>query len=315
MTRMLRRRVIALVPTLLLSSIVVFALRSLIPGGPADAIVGSNASGQAIAAINRRLGLDHPIVVQYLNWLGGLFQGRFGSSYVTGSSVATLISERVGPSLELVIGALAIALIAGGIVGIAAAVNRHHFAGRAVLSLSALGLSLPDFWVATIAAGLFGLTLRLVPAVGFTPLAAGLGANLHSLLLPVLVLAIPTSALVTRLVHSGMVQALESPYIRTAWAMGIQARQVYLRCALRNAVSAVITFLPLAFAGLVGASVVVEAVFDIPGLGSEIVLAAQSRDYATLQTIVLMMALLVILLNCAADITVAAMDPRIRRAL
>jgi len=315
MKRMLRRRIVALVPTLLLSSILVFALRSLIPGGPADALVGSNASGQAIAAINRRLGLDHPIVVQYFNWLGGLFQGRFGTSYVTGTSVGSIISERVGASLELVVGALVIALIGGGIVGIAAAVNRHRFTGRAVLSLSALGLSVPDFWVATIAAGLFGLTLGLVPAVGFSPISAGLGPNLHSVILPVLVLSIPTGALVTRLVHSGMVQALDSPYIRTAWAMGIQARRVYLRCALRNAVSGIITFLPLALAGLVGASVVVETVFDIPGLGSEIVVAAQSRDYATLQTIVLLMALLVILLNCAADVAVAAMDPRIRRSL
>jgi peptide/nickel transport system permease protein len=313
--RLTRRRLAAFVPTIVLVSILVFLLRALVPGGPAEVLLGADPRAQPIADKNKRLGLDHPVVVQYLNWIGGIFHGSFGNSYVSGTSVATIISQGLAATAELVIGALLVATIVGGVAGIFAAVKQSNPAGRAVLSLSALGLSVPDFWLATIAAGVFGLVLKVVPAVGYTPISAGLFSNLRSVILPILILSIPTGALITRHVQGVMSSALQAPYVRAAWAMGLPARDVYLKCALRAAVGPVITFRPLALAGLVGASVIVESIFNIPGLGSDIVTAATGRDYPVMQAIILILAVLVIVLNAAADLVVAIVDPRVRRGL
>jgi peptide/nickel transport system permease protein len=310
---LLLRRAATFIPTVFIATVLVFALRSLIPGGPAEALLGSAATPEAIAATNERLGLNHPIVVQYLHWLGGVLHGDMGQSYTSGVPVSEIIGERLAPTIELVFGALLIAIVVGGGAGMIAGIKRDRPSGGLILGLTGLGLSIPDFWLATIAAGLFGLTLRLVPAEGFVPISDGLGPNLHSAILPILVLALPVGTILARQVYSAVVAALRSPYVRTAWAMGIPARTVYFNCALRNAVAPVVTFIPLAIATLIGSAVVVESVFQIAGLGNEIVLAVDNRDFATVQAIVLLMAVLVLILNLIADVVVAMVDPRAHR--
>jgi peptide/nickel transport system permease protein len=318
MRRIIVRRLLTSVPTIIVCSILVFAFRFLLPGGPVQDMLGGQGGTGAVTqaqvhALEHRLGLDKPVIVQYLDWANGVLHGNLGTSYYSTEPVTTVLGQRVLPSLELIIGALIVACLAAGVLGIYSAIRRDRAAGRVILGVTGLGLSVPDFWLATIAAGVFGLVLKIVPPVGFAPLSAGLGANLHTVILPILILSIVTGAFLARHLHSAMAQALRSPYIRTAWAMGLPAWRVYLTCALRNALGPVITFLPLAIAGLVGGTVLVENVFNIPGLGTEIVSSVTNQDYPVVQGVVLLVGLLVAVLNLLADVSLALIDPRVRR--
>jgi peptide/nickel transport system permease protein len=312
------RRLATSVPTVLLSTVLVFALRYLLPGGPVQAMLGGGAEGEItpeqIAAMKRRMGLDAPVPVQYWHWLTGLLHGDLGVSYYSQQPVTAVLGQRVLPSLELILGALLVSILVGTVLGIVSAVRRDRASGRAVRLATGLGLSVPDFWLGTIAAGTLGLALGIFPAVGFTPLSESLGRNIYTLTLPVLVLAVVTGSFLARHISSAMSTALESPYIRTAWAMGLPSRTIYLNCALRNALGPVITLIPLAFAGLVGGTVLVETIFAVPGLGTEIMRSVTSQDYPVVQGIVLLVGVLVAVLNLLADVLLAVLDPRIRRS-
>lgn len=318
MTRMILRRLATSIPTILLGTILIFALRYLLPGGPVEAMLGGGAQGEIspeqIAALEERYGLDAPIPLQYWHWLTQVVQGDLGHSYYSQQSVTAVLSQRVMPSLELIVLSLLLSIVIGLTLGIVAAVRRDHASGRVVRVATGLGLSVPDFWLGAIAAGTLGLALGIFPAVGFTPLSEGIGANLYSVILPALVLSVVTGSFLARHIASAMSAALDSPYIRTAWAMGLPSRTIYLRCALRNALGPVITLIPLAFAGLVGGTLLVETIFAIPGLGTEIMRSVTSQDYPVVQGIVLIVGVLVAVLNLLADVVLAFIDPRMRRA-
>jgi peptide/nickel transport system permease protein len=296
----------------------VFALRYLLPGGPVEAMIGGSGGGQfthkQIAVLKARLGLDKPVPVQYWHWLTGALHGDLGTSYYSQAPVTTVLGPRIAPSLELIIGALLVSLVVGGGLGMLAAIRRAHTSGKLIQLGTGLGLAVPDFWLAAIAAGFLGLTLGIFPAVGFTPLAQGLPANLNTVILPILVLSVVTGSFLARHVSSAMSAVLETPYIRTAWAMGLPGRKVYLICALRNALGPVITFIPLAFAALVGGTVLVENIFAIPGFGTAIVTSVTNEDFPVVQGIVLLVGVLVAVLNLLADIALVIIDPRTRRA-
>lgn len=318
MWRVVLRRLGTSIPTILLSTVLVFALRYLVPGGPVEAILGGSPGGQytkkQIAAIKTRLGLDASPPVQYWHWLVHALSGDLGTSYYSQAPVTTVIWPRIGPSLELIVGALLVSLVVGGGLGMFAAIRRARPSGKAIQLATGLGLSVPDFWVGAIAAGFLGLTLGLFPAVGYNPISQGLPANLNTVTLPVLVLAVVAGSFLARHVSSAMSAVLETPYIRTAWAMGLPGRKVYFVCALRNALGPVITFIPLAFASLVGGTVLVENIFAIPGLGTEIVTSVTSEDFPVVQGIVLLVGVLVAVLNLLADVALVLIDPRTRRS-
>jgi len=318
MGRIVLRRLATSIPTIIVSTILVFVLRYLLPGGPVQAMLGGGTgqyTPQQIAAIEARLGLNAPVLVQYWHWITGVLHGNLGTSYYSQQPVTTVIAPRVIPSLELIVGALVVSTIVGGGLGILAAVNRGRPAGRTIQLGTGLGLSIPDFWLAAVAAGVLGLTLNIFPAVGFTPISESLSGNLDTLILPVLVLSVVTGSFLARHVSSAMASALDSPYIKSAWAMGLPPRKIYLNCALRNAVAPVITFIPLAFTALVGGTVLVENIYAIPGLGTEIVSSVSNEDYPIVQAIVLLVGVLVAVLNLLADIALAFFDPRIRNAI
>ena len=318
MGRIVLRRLATSIPTIIVSTILVFVLRYLLPGGPVQAMLGGGTgqyTPQQIAAIEARLGLNAPVPVQYWHWITGVLHGNLGTSYYSQQPVTTVIAPRVIPSLELIVGALVVSTIVGGGLGILAAVNRGRPAGRTIQLGTGLGLSIPDFWLAAVAAGVLGLTLNIFPAVGFTPISESLSGNLDTLILPVLVLSVVTGSFLARHVSSAMASALDSPYIKSAWAMGLPPRKIYLNCALRNAVAPVITFIPLAFTALVGGTVLVENIYAIPGLGTEIVSSVSNEDYPIVQAIVLLVGVLVAVLNLLADIALAFFDPRIRNAI
>lgn len=317
MTRIILRRLATSVPTIFLTTVLVFALRYLLPGGPVEAMLGGG-SGQytptQIAAIKVRFGLDAPIPVQYWHWLVDVLHGDLGTSYYSQAPVTTVIGPRLVPSLELIVGSLIVSLLVGGGLGIAAAVRRERPSGRILQLGTGLGVSVPDFWLGAVAAGLLGLTWAIFPAVGFTPITKSVGDNLYTLTLPVLVLSVVTGSFLARHVGSAMAAALASPYVRTAWAMGLPPRTVYFRCALRNAVAPVVTYVPLAFTALVGGTVLVENIYAIPGLGTEIVSSVSNEDFPVIQAIVLLVGVLVAVLNLLADTGLVLLDPRIRNA-
>jgi peptide/nickel transport system permease protein len=313
MAGLIARRLVAFAPTLLIVAIITFALEHIVPGGPALALVGASGGGsRTIALINQQLGLNKPLLAQFGTYVGHVLQGQLGQSYINHAPVSTIIGQHLGPSIELIAGALVLSLILGVGAGILSAVKRDTRLGQLILTASGGGLSIPDFWLATLAAGIVGVDLKLLPATGYVPLGDGLVPNLRTMIMPVIILSIPTSAFICRHLRSSMTAALESPYIRTSWAMGVRAPVIYFRFALRNAVTPVINFLPLVISGLIGATVVVEFVFAIPGIGSEIISAVTDRDYPTLQAIVLMVAVVVLVLNLLADVAVGAIDPRVR---
>lgn len=313
MLNLLLRRLAAFVPTLILVVIIAFVLEHIVPGGPAEALIGIDGGGAAaIATINRQLGLNKPLVAQFISYLNHLIHGQLGESYITSTPVRSLIGQRLQPSVELIIGALVVSVIVGGGAGVFSAVKRNSRLGKVILTASGAGLAVPDFWIGALASGIIGVSLALLPPSGYQPISAGLVPNLRTVILPIVVLSIPTSAFICRHLRSGMVAALESPYIRTAWAMGVRPWWIYSRFALRNAVTPLITFLPLVVSGLIGGTVVVEYIFGIPGLGSLIVNATTDRDYVTLQAVVLLIGVVVLVLNLLADLVVFAIDPRSR---
>lgn len=314
MRRIILGRLVTFFPTVFLVVTLVFAIRLVIPGGPAQAIAGDQADAQTIAAINHQLGLDRPLVEQFGSWLWNLSHGDLGISYTQRQPVTQILTQRLAPTLELVLGALVVVVVLGTLLGMLAAVKRRTPLGRSIFSASGVGLAVPDFWLATVAVGVFALSLGLVPAGGYEPISAGLLPNLRSVVLPIASLAIVNTALVTRHIRSAMVTTLESSHIRTAWAVGLPGHTIYFNYALRNSIGPLLTFIPVVVASLVGASAVVETVFNIPGLGSQIVSAATSRDYATLQAIVVLLAVMVLVLNLLADLALAIVDPRVRHA-
>lgn len=312
MTSVVIRRILTVVPTFVVTTFTVFLLRFAIPGDVALALVGLDASPGEIERVRSDLGLDQPLIQQYVDWLGNVLRGDLGESYVNHQAVSDIVHDRLTPTLELVVGAALVSIVVGVIAGIIAAVRSDRRSGRTILALSGLGIAAPDFWIAALGAGFFGLTLGWVPTVGYTPLGDGLLDNLRGVVLPVCVLAMPISALICRHVRSAMTSALAATYSQVARGMGLAPRTVYLQHAFRVASRPLVTYLPLAIGALVGATTVVESVFAIPGLGAGILQATADRDYPTIQGIVLVLSATVIGLNLLADLALVALDPLVR---
>lgn len=316
MIHLVLRRLATSAITIITTSVVVFALRFVLPGGPVEDILG-HSSGVVtqvqVDALKKRLGLDSSPIAQYWTWVKGVLHGDLGQSYYSSEPVTRILGQALIPSIELIVGALIVCVLVGGGLGLFAATKRHTRAGRFVLAVTGLGLSIPDFWFATIAAGVFGLSLGIFPAVGYNTISAdGWAANLYSITLPVLVLSMVTASFLARHLYNSLVETLDRPHVRTAWAMGLSPGTVYLRWALRAAVAPVLTFIPLAVAALISGTVLVEVVFNIPGAGTQIVQSVLHQDYNVLQAVVLGSAVLVAVLNLGADLVTAAIDPRVR---
>lgn len=313
MRYLLQRRLVALVPTLFTITFVAFALQLVIPGGPAEVLAAQAGGGpDALKEFQQLLGYDQPVIVRYFEWLGNAVLGDFGFSYRSGAPVSEIIVDRAAGSLALVLLATLVSATLGVVAGVVAAVNRKNAFGRILTASFGLGMSIPNFWLGTLMVGYFAVTLGWLPAGGYPGLDAGLGEFTRSMVMPVLVLALPSTAQIARQVRSAMVQSLESSYVRTARAMGISKRKVILVHALRNSLTPLVVLLPIVVSSLVGGAVVVEAIFNIPGLGGAIVDAVINRDFLILQGVVVILALLVLILNIVSDLLLGIIDPRVR---
>lgn len=312
MYRYTLRRLLQLVVVLLLLSVMVFVIVRLIPGDPAAVMLGTEATPEAIAATRQALGLDGPLLIQYLKWVGQVAQGHLGTSWVSQQDALVLIARAFPVTLQLTGAAFVLAILIAAPVGILSALRPGSRLDQVFTALALMGLAVPNFWLGILLILAFSLRLPWFPPSGHVPFSAGVGPALWATALPALTLGVALAAPLTRFLRSGMLDVMGMDYVRTARAKGLTDRRVALRHALKNAVLTVVTVLGLQISALIGGSIVIEQVFNWPGIGRLSLAAIQQRDYGVVQGIVLFVATAVMLTNFLVDLLYAWLDPRIR---
>ncbi len=305
-------RIGSALPVAALVALIVFLLIRLTPGDPAAILAGENASPEQLEAIRQSLGLHLPLSRQLLDWVGSLLSGDFGTSIISQIPVATMVGQRLEPSLSLTVITFALTMVVAIPLGVLAAWKHGTFIDRAVMALSIIGFSVPVFVLGYIMIKVFALELGIFPVQGYRPIAEGVGPFLYRMILPALTLTLAFTALISRMTRTSMLSVLGEDYIRTARAKGATERRVLFRHALKNAFVPIITILGNSFALLIGGVVVTETVFNLPGIGRLTVEAILARDYPVIQAIVLLMSFVYLGINLLVDIAYAVIDPRIR---
>lgn len=312
MAAFLMRRLLSLVPVLLVVAVVVFMLLRWVPGDPAAVIAGESATAEQVASLLQRMGLDQPVTTQFAIWLGQVLRGDFGESYYFRKPVLELITQRMEPTLALGAFALLLAVVVAVPMGVVAAFSQGSWLDRAVMAASVLGFSTPVFVVGYALMYLFAVELEWLPVQGYARLSEGLWPFLERLLLPGVTLALVYVALVARITRTSVLEVLGEDHVRTARAKGLTEREVLVHHALRNAAVPVLTVIGIGLAVLIGGAVVTESVFAIPGLGRLTVEAVLSRDFPVIQALILLFSVGYVLVNLLIDIGYAFLDPRIR---
>ncbi|HTY78258.1 MAG TPA: ABC transporter permease [Candidatus Bathyarchaeia archaeon] len=310
--RYVARRLLALVPTLVFVSMLIFSLQQLLPGDPALALAGEERDPAAVAAIRAKYHLDRPMVVQYQIWLGKVLRGDFGESLRNRIPVSELLASKLPVTIELAVGSMLVALALGLPAGVLSA-TRKGTPVDVLANLAALsGLSVPHFWLGIMLILLFAVRLGWLPASGYAPPWEDPVRNLTTLLLPSIVLGTGVAGVMMRHTRSAMMQTLEADYVRTARAKSVPERLVVLKHALRNALIPIITLGAIEFGRLLSGAVLTEQIFNIPGFGKLLVDGVFNRDYAVVQAVVLVSAALYVLLNLLADVLYFLANPRMR---
>ncbi len=313
MTAFVARRLAAVAPLAFLVTLLVFSLVLIMPGDPAVALVGlENATEERLAAIRERLGLDRPVHVQYAFWLWRVLRGDLGTSVRTGEPVAQALVERVPVTVGLALAATAVGLVVGCPLAVVAAHRRGTALDAFARAVAALGVAVPNFWLGSMLALVLALELRWLPATGYVSVLEDIGAGIRHMVLPTLTLAASAVAEVTRQLRSSLQDVLDSDFVRTARAKGVGEGVVVGKHALRNAMIPIVSVAALTVNRIIGATVVVESVFALPGLGRMNLESVLNRDFPMLQGAVLLMALIVIAINLLADLAYGWVDPRIR---
>lgn len=313
MTTYVLRRLALAVPVLFGVSVVVFLVISLVPGDPALAILGAFANPENVAKLNADLGLDRPLPMRYLAWIGGVLSGDLGRSYALDRPVLDEVLERLGPTLILAGAALALSTLFGVAAGVISAVRQNGFADRAIGLLLLIGISTPSFFLAILVILLFSVRLGWFPTGGMSALFGGGGVVdlLRHLVLPAFTLAVVATAILGRLTRASMLETLRQDFVRTARAKGVTEDRVISVHALKNAAVAIVPVIGLQAGYVLGGAVYVETVFQWPGIGRMLVEAIGRRDILLVQGGVLVIAALYVLINIATDVAQAALDPRI----
>lgn len=302
-----------LLASLLLASVLIFAVANALPGDIAQIILGSNAAPGEAEALRERLGLNRPFWVRYLEWLGGVVRFDFGNSYISGRAVAPLISARLEVTLSLTILGMIVAVLVALPVGAYAAARRRHIDGAAVSALSQIGLAVPAFWAGIWLVIIFAVQLRWLPAGGYVSYWDSVGQWVASLILPVISLALVQGSVISRYVRSAVIEVMQEDYFRTARAVGWSKPGALMRHGLRNISISLLTVIGLQLATVLVGAIIIEQVFALPGLGSALLLAVSQRDLAVVQAIVLLLVWSVLILNFLVDVAYQLIDPRLRR--
>ncbi|HEV7416611.1 MAG TPA: ABC transporter permease [Tianweitania sediminis] len=300
--------------TLLLASAVVFAVMEVLPGDPAQVMLGMSATPEATANLREQMGLDQPLIWRYLSWVGGLLVGDFGRSYTYSAPVSSLIAERLVVSLPLALMSLVLSTVIAIPVGIFSAARRGRLPDSIAMGTAQLGVAIPNFWFALLLIYVFAVGLQLVPSGGFPGWGGGIWNGLKSLILPSVALALPQAAILARVTRSALLDVLGEDYIRTARAKGLPRGRVLRRHALRNAMIPVLTILGLQFAFLLAGTIIIENVFYLPGLGRLVFQSITQRDLIVVEGVVMLLVASVIIVNVLVDLAYALVDPRLREA-
>ena len=312
MQRYLLGRLVSLALSLLVASLVIFAVIEVVPGDAASYMLGLNASEETVAALRDRLGLNEPPPLRYLHWVAGMLRGDFGQSYTYRVPVAELVGQRLAVSLPLALYALLLAVAIAFPAGLLAAARRGRGLDAAVMGATQVGIALPNFWFAMLLVLAFALHWRIFPAGGFPGWDEPL-AGLRALTLPAVALALPQAAILARVLRSALIETLGQDYIRTARAKGLTAGQAILHHALRNAMVPVLTIMGMQFSFLLAGAIIIENVFYLPGLGRLIFQAITQRDLIVVESVVMILVFAVIVVTFLVDLAYAAIDPRLRK--
>ncbi len=312
MLEFLSRRLFAALITLVLATIVVFAVVEVLPGDPALVMLGTEARPDTLAALRHQYGFDQPLMVRYFLWIGGLLSGQLGTSHAYGTSVAKLISDRLLVTLPLAALALVWAILMAVPLGVFAAWKHGRAGDWGVMGFTQIGISVPNFWFGILLVLLFAVTWQIFPAGGFPGWSQDVPKSVLSLILPALSLSLSEIAILARVTRSSMLDTLREDYVRTARAKGASERTVLFRHALRNALIPVTTVAGLIAALLVAGAVIIESVFRLPGVGQLVYDSINNRDLVVIKNVVILFTILVLALNLLVDLAYALLDPRPR---
>lgn len=313
MMQYLATRLLQYLPVLALVSIFVFVLIRLIPGDPATVMLGPTATEEQVRLLRIDMGLEQPIWIQYFLWVQRLFSGDFGTSFLNRFPVADLIARRLPATIELAVVALALSLIVSIPLGVIAALRQGRMADHLIVIFSSLGMGIPDFWFGMLLVLLFSLRLNLLPPSGYYSIVENPLVAAKFIVMPALTLALYISAVFTRFVKSSVLEVLHQDYVRTARSKGLPQWQIVMRHVARNATIPLITVFGIQLGGLLGGVVIIESIFDWPGLGRLLVQSILKRDYSIVQAIIILTVVLYLSINLLVDMLYAWIDPRIGR--
>jgi peptide/nickel transport system permease protein len=308
----LLRRALAIIPVMLVVATVSFVLIRLAPGDPASVLAGPDATTEDLAQLRTALGMDQPLPVQLVKWYARLAQGDLGQSIFLRRPVVQAVVERLEPTLLLTLWGTVLSILIGVPAGIVSARYHNTAVDQSFMALALLGLSIPNFLLGLVMILVFGVWLGWLPVSGYVPLDDGFGRNLRSLLMPAVSLGLVQSALVARITRSSMLDVLREQYILSSRAKGLNERAVIYKHALKNAIIPTLTVIGITVALLIGGAVIIETVFNIPGVGRLIISAVLRRDYPVVQGVVLLIALTYTVINLLVDLAYLVIDPRIR---
>ena len=299
--------------SLVLSSLIIFAVIEVIPGDPALYMLGINASDDTLAALRLELGLNHHFTARYLSWISGMLAGDFGQSYAYRAPITPIIIDRLQVSAPLAGFALLLTVIAAFPAAIYAAAKPKHFLSKAIMAISQIGIAIPNFWFAIILVFIFAISLGLLPSGGFAGWDNGLADGLRSLILPAIALALPQAAILARIMRAALNETLGEDYIRTARAKGLTHTQALLKHGVKNAFLPVLTIMGMQFSFLLAGAIIIENVFTLPGIGRLIFQAIAQRDLIMVESVVFLLVVAVITVTFIVDILAALIDPRLRQ--
>lgn len=306
------QRLLQLVPVVFFLSLIVFSVVRLIPGDPAAMRLGDAATPEAVALLRHEMGLDQPIPVQYALWLGNVARGDFGTSWVSKQSVGSLILLKLPATVMLTLAALALGLVVAIPAGILAGSKPQSWLDNISTTFALMGVAMPQFWLGIMLILLVAVQWRWLPPSGYVEPTRDLGQSLLRLILPATTLGLGIAAPLSRFMRSGMLDVMSADFIRVARAKGLSERAVILRHAVRNALLTVVTVFGLQFGALLGGTIIIESVFNWPGIGLMVLTAINQRDYGIVQGVVLFVAMSFVLVNLTVDMLYVYLDPRIR---
>jgi peptide/nickel transport system permease protein len=306
------RRLFVAIPSLLIASLIVFSLPRLLPGDVVQLMLEEKAYGKDLDDLRVKLGLNRPMYIQYVEWLGQILRGDLGQSLWTSRPVLEELTRRLPVSLELGVLALFFAIVIAVPIGVLAAVRQDSMADYAMRSMAILGLSVPGFWIATLAILLPAIWWGWSPPIQFTTFSANPWAHVAQFLLPAFILGIASAAAIMRLTRGTLLEVLRQDYVRTAWSKGLRERVVVLKHSLKNALIPVVTVLGIQVAQVLSGTVIFESIFGLPGMGRFLFDAISERDYPVIQGINLVVVTTVVVVNLMVDFVYAYLDPRIR---